>query len=319
MSSDEDTEATPLDRRSVLWLVGGIVAALGVTASLSEEDRPSFSSDKTDLQELAGTIDSTDLRDPQNNLVILSSIDQTLQSVTSSLSEKGVDPDGTPQTQPSTLTPSDGINDIYRALSYYQGLQQDLIEADSLRARVEERESITLHTEPLGNGTDPGVRLQNINSEITAFADTINDRSPESVPSTTRSLLPNRETVNNQLTQQKAVYESHTNLQEQFISVISSIHSGVDDFEHSSYSSATQAFREARNVTTVQVNSSLRSCSMAPSTLSLGDYDKIFGLYQRAVDTMIAACADGMSGAERNEAIDRGLERQLEARSVFAD
>ncbi|NLV10250.1 hypothetical protein GOC74_09945 [Halomicrobium mukohataei] len=318
MSSDEDTEATPLYRRPFLWLFGGIVG-LGVIASSSDEDGPDFSSEETDLKELAATIESTDLRAPQNNLVIWSSIDQTLQSVTSSLSEKGVDPDGMPQTRSSTSTPSTGINDIYRALRYYRELRQDLTEADSLRESVEERESITFHTEPLGDGSDPEVRLQNIGSEITAFADTLDGRSPESVPSTTRSLLPNRETVNNQLSQQKAVYERHARLQEQFLSVTSSINSGVDDFEHSSYNSATQAFREARSATTVQVSSSLRSYSLASSTLSLGDYGEIFGLYQSAVDSMIAACTEGMSRAERNEEIDRGLERQFEARSLFAD
>lgn len=315
MSADEDTEETPLRRRTALVLLFGGAVGLGTLASTDDENSPDLSSEESALRELADIIDSTDLRNPEKNSVIRLSITETLESVNTSLSEKGIDPSG----KTPSSTPSIGTGNINQALQYYQDLQQTLVEGESLSEKVETRESASLNTKYLESGSDQTKRLPDVGSVFSKFSSTVDARTATDVPPTTQRLLPNRDAVNSELRQQRTVYEAHIDMQELFLKVISSIHSGVNAFEHSSFESAGHTFEKAKKEASVQISGDLKEYKLTAHSMSLGEYSKIFGLYQRAAGNMTAACAEGLSREARNQKIDRGISKQFKARSVFAD
>lgn len=314
MSGDKDTDETPLSRRHLLLLLGGTVT-LGTLASTGDEEPPDFSSEESELRNLAQTIDSTDLRDPQNNSMLQSSIATTLESINSSLSEKEIDPTGkTPSSAPSV-----GAGNINQALEYYQELQQTLDEGESLGEKVESREIATLNGEYFNGKSNQERHLPDIESSISKFSKTVTTHIPGEQPTSTQKLLPDHDRVSSRLSQQRAVYKKHADMQELFLKVIFSLNSGIDAFEHSSFDSAGRSFQQAKNKASVQISGSLKDYRVTSYSLSLGDYSKIFRLYRRAAGNMTAACAEGMSREERNQKIDLGIRKQFKARTIFAD
>ncbi|GGM40062.1 hypothetical protein [Haloarcula argentinensis] len=314
MSGDEDTGETPLSRRTVLLLLGGTVA-LGTVVSTDDEKAPDFSGEESELQYIAGIIDSTDLRNPLNNSMLRSSIDTALKSVNSSLTDKGIDPTG----KTVSSTSSVGADNIKQALRYYQELQQTLAEAGSLSEKVESREIASMYTEYFDGKSKQETHLPDIDSSLSRFSKTVSTRTFSDIPTSTQQLLPDQSRVNSQLNQQRAVYKKHADMQGRFPSVISSINSGIDDFEHSSFDSAARSFQQAKNKASVQVSDSLKDYKVTSYSLSLGDYSNIFRLYRRAAGNMAAGCAEGLNRKERNQKIDLGIRKQFKARSLFAD
>jgi hypothetical protein len=314
MSGDKDTDEIPLYRRNFFRLLSGTII-LGTLVSTIDEEPPDFSSEESELQNLAQTIDSTDLRDPQNNSMLQSSIATTIESANSTLSEKGIEPTG----KTSSSTPSVGAGNINQALEYYQELQQTLDEGESLGGKVESREIATLNGEYFNGQSNQERNLSDIESSISKFNKAVATHTPSEQPPSTQKLLPDRDRVSSRLSQQRAVYKKHADMQELFLKVIFSLNSGIDAFEHSSFDSAGRRFQRAKNKASVQINDSLKDYRVTSYSLTLGNYSQIFKLYRQAAGNMAAACAEGMSREDRNQKIDLGIRKQFKARNVFVD
>jgi len=314
MSGDEDTDEILLSRRNLFRLLGGTIV-LGTLVSTIDEEPPDFSSEESELQNLAQTIDSTDLRDPQKNSMLQSSIATTIESVNSSLSEKEIDPTG----KTPSSTPSVGAGNINQALDYYQELQQTLDEGESLSGKIESREIATLNGEYFNGQSNQERHLPNVESSISKFSKTVATHTPSEQPPSTQKLLPDRDRVSSRLSRQRTVYKKHADMQELFLKVIFSLNSGIDAFEHSSFDSAGRSFQRANNKASVQIDDSLKDYRVTSYSLTLGNYSQIFKLYRQAAGNMAAACAEGMSREERNQEIDLGIKKQFKARDIFAD
>ncbi|WP_152423001.1 hypothetical protein [Haloarcula argentinensis] len=313
MSGDEDTDEIPLYRRNFFRLLGGTIV-LGTLVSMVDEEPPDFSSEVSELQNLAQTIDSTDLRDPQNNSMLQSSIATTIESVNSSLSEKEIEPTG----KTPSSTPAVGASNINQALEYYQELQQTLDEGESLSGKIESREINTLNSEYFNGQSNQDRNLPNVESSISKFSKTVATHTRSEWPPSTQKLLPDLDRVSSRLNRQRAIYKKHADMQERFLKVILSLNSGIDAFERSSFDSAGRNFQRANNKASVQISDSLKDYKVTSYSLSLGNYSQIFRLYRQAASNMAAACAEGMSREERNQKIDLGIKKQFKARDIFA-
>jgi hypothetical protein len=288
-------------------LIGITVVGGGGTLLFGQSDSNQVGQAEDQLAELASTVDTTDLVDPQQSGPLRTKIANTVASVNKSLTGVSTDNQQTKQQ----------VSALKAATAYYTALKTTLDSALHLQTRVENSETNVInHTGSLDY--DPAAKF-----DTKAFEKSIDELAEIQADTGIgtgqgRKLVPNRSAVIDSLNAQQSVYQLYITAQQLYLDTGDIIEAGVRAHEQAHFEQAQSKLAAAKERLSVEIPPDKHPYQLSFSGLSLGQYATLFVHRDKGVRKLLKASDPSLSAQQRQSPPNDALDHFFEARQVVA-
>lgn len=315
-----------MERRQFLALAGG-----GLLTIPFLSDGPKYPAAEDALASLATTIEHADLADPATASSLPTTIDAALttsqRALHSGATKRARQLAGLQHTldelvsilpgiSPPPATPriETRIDTIQSAVTYYQSLRDYLTTSAATRNSLLNAEFII--RDPT---TDDAQALQYApatdqlsapRADLERATDQVTDH-----PSLRDRFLPDRSQVLSQTATLEAVYQTYTSVYHDYTTATNQVDAGTRALERGSRETARNTFSNAADTLSTTVDAELRTYSLDPAALSLGQYQTVLQTYRDALPPLQKACR---TTPERGHLFTQGFDKLLNAREIIA-
>lgn len=301
------------ERRGVIAAIGSIIVILIFGTSDSDSIESDVAHTESTLAELATTINQLQLADPSQIDRLIDEIDSAQSTVAELVDSQSVE-DKRMENQRVDAR----ITAIETASEYYTVLRDILDDSRTLRQSLNEREENTIFEQSLEPHIQSG-RFEEVSAEVTTVGpDWVSDNT-DLKESTVTPLLPNLESVTEELQNQIVLYRSHVEMQESYINAGDRIHTALESRETKEYEMAMSELEAAETTVDVTIPQAVSELGLGGNSMTLAQYEQVFTNYQSAISRFAAASEPPVEPSDDNEAVSRGLETLMETRALVTE